>query len=56
MGCLRAQLNFTRVSSFFILDRLSTIIEPVMLIAVGIFVAILLLSIIQPMFGIYEMI
>jgi type IV pilus assembly protein PilC len=40
----------------FILDRLSTIIEPVLLIAVGLFVGILLISIIQPMFGIYEMI
>lgn len=40
----------------FILDRLSSIIEPVLLIAVGLFVGLLMVSIIQPMFGIYEMI
>lgn len=40
----------------FILDRLSSIVEPVLLIAVGLFVGLLLISIIQPMFGIYEMI
>jgi type IV pilus assembly protein PilC len=40
----------------FILDRLSTIIEPVLIVAVGLFVGLLLISIIQPMFGIYELI
>lgn len=55
-GMLARTAEFYESELTFILDRLSTIIEPVMLIAVGIFVAILLLSIIQPMFGIYEMI
>jgi type IV pilus assembly protein PilC len=40
----------------FILDRLSSIIEPVLIVAVGLFVGLLLISIIQPMFGIYELI
>lgn len=40
----------------FTLDRLSSVIEPVLIIFVGLFVGILLISIIQPMFGIYEMI
>jgi type IV pilus assembly protein PilC len=55
-GMLARTADFYESELTFILDRLSTIIEPVMLIAVGIFVAILLISIIQPMFGIYEMI
>jgi type IV pilus assembly protein PilC len=40
----------------FYLDRLGSVIEPVLIVFVGIFVAILLLSIIQPMMGIYQMI
>ena len=40
----------------FYLDRLGSVIEPVLSVFVGIFVAILLLSIIQPMMGIYQMI
>lgn len=40
----------------FTLDRLTSIIEPAMIIVVGLFVGLLMISIIQPMFGIYEMI
>ncbi len=40
----------------FFLDRLGTIIEPLLLIGIGIFVGLLLVSIVMPMFQIYEMI
>ena len=55
-GMLARTADFYEGELTFILDRLSSIIEPVMLIAVGLFVGLLLISIIQPMFGIYELI
>jgi len=55
-GMLERTADFYEGELTFVLDRLSAIIEPVMLIAVGLFVGLLLISIIQPMFGIYEMI
>ena len=55
-GMLARTADFYEGELTFILDRLGSIIEPVMLIAVGLFVGLLLISIIQPMFGIYEMI
>lgn len=55
-GMLSRTADFYEGELTFILDRLSTIIEPVLLIGVGLFVALLLISIIQPLFGIYELI
>lgn len=55
-GMLARTADFYEGELTFVLDRLSSIIEPVMLIAVGLFVGLLLISIMQPMFGIYEMI
>ena len=55
-GMLSRTADFYEGELTFTLERLSSIIEPVMLIAVGLFVGLLLISIIQPMFGIYEMI
>ncbi len=55
-GMLSRTADFYESELTFILDRLSSIIEPVMIIAVGIVVGLLMVSIIQPMFGIYQMI
>lgn len=55
-GMLTRTAEFYEGELTFILDRLSSIVEPVMIGVVGLFVGLLLVSIIQPMFGIYDMI
>ena len=55
-GMLTRTAEFYEGELTFILDRLSSIVEPIMIGVVGLFVGLLLVSIIQPMFGIYDMI
>lgn len=53
---LNRSADFYEQEVSFILDRLGTIIEPIMLIGIGIFVGLLIISIVTPMFQIYDMI
>jgi len=38
----------------YVVERLSTVIEPVLLVVIGVFVGMLVVSIIKPMFQIYQ--
>ena len=55
-GMLSRTADFYEQEVTFILDRLGTIIETILIIFIGLFVGLLLVSIVTPMFQIYEMI
>ncbi len=51
---LRRTADFYEAEVAYVVDRLGTIIEPVLILVIGLFVGLLIISIITPLFQIYQ--